>query len=273
MVAMARPAYSFPVPAKRSISRRKRLFAVAVVAMACAPSLRAQAADALPFGAGERLTYRIRTVKFGHVGSAVMTLSGPVDVRGSETILASLDASAGIAFLKGHDATRSWFDPVRMTSLRYQKTERRPFSSNVDSVEIFPGLHHWEATRGDSGSSTTDLPLDELSFLYYLRTVTLLPDSLYSFDRGFDRRRLPTTVRVIGHERLRTAIGEFETVKYEMSVTDARDFKLRNVLYLWISEDRCRLPVRIESVMSVLGNGIMTLESATTPGCSYLVSK
>jgi hypothetical protein len=58
-----------------------------------------------------------------------------------------------------------------------------------------------------------------------------------------------------------------------MSVTDARDFKLRNVLYLWISEDRCRLPVRIESVMSVLGNGIMTLESATTPGCSYLVSK
>jgi hypothetical protein len=273
MASMARRIQSFPVPIDRSVTRTNWLLALAVVAVTCATTAAAQATDALPFGAGERLTYRIRSAKFGTVGSAVMALSGPVDVRGSETILASLDASAGIAFLRGHDATRSWFDPLRMTSLRYQKIERRPFSSNVDSVEIYPGLRHWEATHGDSGTSPTDFPLDELSFLYFLRTVTLLPDSLYSFDRSFDRRRLPTTVRVVTHEHLKTAVGEFDTIKYEVSVTDARNFALRNVLYIWISEDRCRLPVRIESVMSVLGNGIMTLETATTPGCRYLVAK
>ena len=93
-----------------------------------------------------------------------------------------------------------------MTSLRYQKSERRPFSFNLDSVEIYPGLRHWES-RADSGSTASDLPLDELSFLYFLRTITLVPDSLYSFDRTFDRRRLPTTVRLLKHERVSTPLA------------------------------------------------------------------
>ena len=229
--------------------------------------------DSLPFGDGERLTFVIHTAKFGNVGKAVMALTGPVDVRGVETSVASFDASAGIAFLKGKDATQSWIDLDRMTSLRYEKTEHRPFSSARDSVEIYPALHHWEAARGDSGTTASDLPLDELSFIYFLRTVTLVPDSLYSFDRHYDKRRLPTTVRVVKHEMLTTPLGPFNTVEYEMRVVDARDYKEHGVLFLWISEDRCRLPVRIESVMPLLGNGIMTLQTATTPNCQYPQTK
>jgi hypothetical protein len=233
----------------------------------------ARATDTLPFGDGERLTFVIHTTKFGNVGKAVMALTGPVDVRGVETSVASFDASAGIAFLKGKDATQSWIDLNRMTSLRYEKTEHRPFSSARDSVEIYPDLRHWEAARGDSGTTASDVPLDELSFIYFLRTVTLLPDSIYSFDRHYDKRRLPTTVRVVKHEMLTTPLGSFNTVEYEMHVVDARDYKEHGVLFLWISEDRCRLPVRIESVLPLLGNGIMTLQTAATPNCHYAETK
>jgi hypothetical protein len=233
----------------------------------------ARATDTLPFGDGERLTFLIHTTKFGNVGKAVMTLTGPVEVRGVETSVASFDASAGIAFLKGKDATQSWIDLSRMTSLRYEKIEHRPFSSARDSVEIYPDLHHWEAARGDSGTTMSDVPLDELSFIYFLRTVTLLPDSIYSFDRHYDKRRLPTTVRVVKHETLSTPLGPFNTVEYEMHVVDARDYKEHGVLFLWISDDRCHLPVRIESVMPLLGNGIMTLQTATTPNCHYAETK
>jgi hypothetical protein len=187
--------------------------------------------------------------------------------------MASLDASAGIAFLKGRDATRSWFDPVRMTSLRYQKTEKRPFASYVDSVEIYPGLRRWDALQGDSGSTASDRPLDELSFIYFLRTLTLAPDSTYAFDRHYDKRRDPTTVRVVKHESLTTPAGVFNTVEYEMKVINARDFKSLSVLYIWVSEDRCRFPVRIESVMPLLGNGIMTLQTASSPNCPSLAKK
>jgi hypothetical protein len=240
---------------------------------ACASAISAQSIDSLPFGAGERLTFTIRTEKFGNVGQAVMSMTGPVDVRGKAAMLASFDASAGVAFLKGHDATQSWIDLTRMTSLRFEKSEKRPFSSAKDSVEIYPTLHHWEGAKGDSGTTASGLPLDELSFIYYLRTVTLVPDSVYSFDRHYDQRRIPTTVRVVKTEKLKTVVGDVNTVEYEMRVVDARNYKDHGVLYIWISQDRCRLPVRIESVMPMLGNGIMTLVTATTPNCTYVVTK
>ncbi len=260
-------------------SRRKNWIVVAAVcgligsASLSGAQPSARATDTLPFGDGERLTFLIHTAKFGNVGKAVMTLTGPVDVRGVETSLASFDASAGVLLLKGKDVTKSWIDLSRMTALRYQKTERRPFSSARDSVEIYPDLHLWQAAPGDSGTTVSDAPLDELSFIYFLRTVTLVPDSIYSFDRHYDKRRLPTTVRVVKHETLITPLGPFNTVEYEMHVVDARDYKEHGVLYLWISDDRCHLPVRIESVMPVLGNGIMTLQTATTPNCHYTETK
>src|SRR5580704_8809825 len=85
-----------------------------------APGARAQQRDSLPFACGERLAFRIRSVKIGNVGRAVMAMNGPVDIRGTTAMLATFDASAGVAFLKGSDATRSWFDPEQMTSLRYE---------------------------------------------------------------------------------------------------------------------------------------------------------
>jgi hypothetical protein len=244
-----------------------RLVGLSIGVFGCATVAGAQASDSLPFGSGERLTFGIRASKFGKVGHAVMAVTGPVDVRGVETMLVSMDTHVGVLFMKGSDANRSWIDPRRMTSLRFERHERRPFSSSDDSVEIFPDLHYWSGMHGDSGSTTGPAPLDELAFVYFLRTVSLVPDSLYSFDRHYDRRRIPTTVRFVKREILRTPAGEFNTVELEMRVKDGPDYKGEWVLRIWISEDRCRLPVRMESTAAILGAGVMTLESAVTPTC------
>ena len=232
----------------------------------------AQAPDSLPFGSGELLTYGVRASKFGKVGRAVMAVTGPVDIRGVETMLVTMDAHVHVLFMKSSDVNRSWLDPRRMTSLRYEKHERRPFSSTDDSVEIYPDLHHWSGTHGDSGSTTGAAPLDELSFVYFLRTVSLVPDSIYAFDRHYDKRRIPTTVRFVKREILRTPAGEFSTVELEMRSKDGVDYKDEWILRLWISEDRCRLPVRMESAVALLGTGVMTLESAVTPRCGAIVT-
>ncbi len=61
-----------------------RILALLSALLACTAGVGAQAPDSLPFGDGERLTrIRIRASKLGTVGHAVMTLSGPVDVRGT----------------------------------------------------------------------------------------------------------------------------------------------------------------------------------------------
>ena len=225
--------------------------------------------DSLPFGSGERLTFRIRATKFGTIGHAVMAVTGGEYIRGVETMLVSMDTHMGVLFMQGSDANRSWIDPTRMTSLRFEKHQRRPFSSTDDSIDIYPDLHHWSGagTHADSGSTTGPAPLDELSFLYFLRTVSLVPDSIYSFDRHYDKRRVPSTVRVVKREVVHTPAGDFNTVELEVQVKDGVDWKDEWTVRYWISEDRCRLPVRMESAVPILGAGVMTLESAVTPTC------
>ena len=141
--------------------RCRSLVGLLATLLAGATGASAQASDSLPFGSGERLTFGIRATKFGTIGHAVMAVTGPEYVRGVETLLVSMETHMGVLFMKGSDANRSWIDPRRMTSLRFEKHQRRPFSSVDDSISIYPDLHFWSGTHGDSGRIAHEAPLRE----------------------------------------------------------------------------------------------------------------
>jgi hypothetical protein len=242
------------------------LLVLLLLLLAAAP-LRAQAAtDApavrdLPFAIGERLEYGVRVGGMGTIGTGVMWIEGPVEVRGRDVWLLRFDFQAGRGPLKAIDRTRSWIDPRRMAVLRFSKEERHPLSRHAESVELFPETRSWsEAGRG-AGVSTTDAPLDELSFLYFLRTIPLDADTALRFDRHFDAARNPTSVRVVGREVLKTEAGEFATVVLEMRVRDPRRYRGDGVIRVHLSDDADRIPVRIESRMPVVGAAVMTLRA------------
>jgi hypothetical protein len=203
----------------------------------------------------------------GTVGRAQMAISAWADVRGTNTLLASFSTRIRVAFMKGSTEGRSWIDPLRMTSLRYVEDEHRPFSSERDSVEIDPARRHWAGLNGDSGSTATDQPLDELSFIYFLRTVDLVPDSLYSYDRFYDQRRTPTTVRMVRRDTLREAFGSVSALVVDMNVKDKVGRGGDKNIRLWFSDDWCRTPLRIETSLPYLGRGVMTIDSASRHGC------
>jgi hypothetical protein len=101
--------------------------------------------------------------------------------------------------------------------------------------------------------------------MYFLRTLPLTPDTVYTFTRHFDPARSPTTVRVIRRETVTTGAGEFQTALVEMRVKDPRRYRGEGVIRINISDDPCRLLVRIESAMPLVGAGVLTLESHTHP--------
>ena len=253
----------------RSMQALRAARAVWVLATLLAPKLaEGQTPNPRPFGVGERLVFVVSTARSNKIGEAVMTLSGPIDVRGTQAVLSSFDTNIRVAMMKASNNSKSWFDAGDMTSLRFTKRARRPFSSQDDSVEVFPDRHRWESAHDVTGPVGSDHPLDELSFIYFLRTTFFEPDSTYSFERHYDVRRSPTTIRVVKHETLQTHAGKFETTELEMRVKDGAEYKGDGVLHIWISDDACRLPVRIESAMPLLGVGILMLDSAVTPSCS-----
>ena len=84
---------------------------------------RAQATE-LPFGVGERLRYRVSVGKLGTIGEGVMSVDGPVDVRGTPTLVLRSEIHARVGLIKTTERAESWIDPTRMAALRYQKRNR-----------------------------------------------------------------------------------------------------------------------------------------------------
>jgi uncharacterized protein DUF3108 len=224
-------------------------------------NLTAQAPTELPFGPGEQLTYTVRVSKLGTVGRGTMTVDGPVTVRDVETYVLRFSLRARFGFLTAEDRTSSWIDPQRMATLRFHKHERHPLSKYDEKVELFPQDGHWERSPSDTGVSPTDAPLDELSFIYFVRTLPLVPDTTYELTRHFESGRNPIQVKVVRRDTLITEAGTFPTVFVELRVKDPRRYRGDGVIGIHLSDDRFRIPVRITSSMPVLGATVLTLAS------------
>ena len=218
-----------------------------------------------PFSVGERLTYGVRVGSMGAVGKGEMSVGGPVDVRGIEVLVLRSEMKAGVGFIKGTGLTQSWLDVDRMAALRFVKDERRIFSRHRDSVEVFPETRRWMAADRTSGATPTGAPLDELSFIYFIRTLPLTSDTTFEVSRHFDAERNPVGLRILGRETISTSAGEFETVAVEMRVKDPRHYRGEGVIRVHLTDDACRLPVRIESTIPDVGKTVLTLESAVRP--------
>lgn len=224
----------------------------------------AQEGDTLPFRIGEHLEYRVNVSRFKASGRSSMSVEGPVDVRGTSTFLLRFDFRAGLGPFKAIDRTESWLDPRRMAVLRFHKSERHPLSSGKQEIELFPEEQRWEGKAGAAGDSPTHLPLDELSFIYFIRTLPLDSDTTDTFDRHFQRDRNPISVRVLGRDTVATGIGDLPTIHVEMRVRDpARYGESEGVIRIHFTDDHRRLPARIESEMPVVGRAVMTLEAVT----------
>ena len=175
---------------------------------------------ALPFSVGEKIDYEVRLGNGDKVGTATMWIEGPVDVRGTSTYLLRFDSRVRIALLSAVSRSSSWFDPVRGSALRFTKHEQNPLTRNDESVDFYPDQKEWKTASGETGTSPTNTPLDELSFMYFIRTLPMTPGATYQLDRHFDLARNPTTVNVIRREMIPTPMGELRTVLVEMHVRD-----------------------------------------------------
>ncbi|HEX7981330.1 MAG TPA: DUF3108 domain-containing protein [Gemmatimonadaceae bacterium] len=233
---------------------------VALVATtAFAPVATAQESP-LPFAVGERLEYvgKVRGIS----GKGSMWIDGPVLVRGVSTYELHFDFTARVGPMSVTQRTVSWLDPERMAVMRFAKHERRLLARHEEDVELFPTERRWRAKDGESGESPTDAPLDELSFIYFIRTLPLGADSTFSFSRHFDAQRSPTTVRVLGHELITTFAGPVPTTVVEMRVRDPEHYRGEGTIRFSISDDPCRIPLRIESTIPDAGTVVLTLASS-----------
>ncbi len=248
----------------RAQSRRSsaRAALVACALLIARPAAAQLAPSRPPFPLGEALEYEVHVARGGNVGKGQMRVEGPVIERGITTWKLVFEMEAGMGPMRALDRTISWLDPVRFASIRFQKTERHPLSRSQEHVTMDLAEGTWreaDAAQDETHRLGSLLPLDELSFIYFLRTLPLDKDTTYHFDRHFDARRNPTIVRVRGLELVETRAGIFRTRVVEMVVIDPKRYRGRGTIKFNLDIADCHVPVRIQSSMPLLGATTLTL--------------
>lgn len=246
-------------PSERATGRRlPRLCALllCVVLLRAAPL---QAEEGLPFAPGEKLTFNLKWLVFP-AGQAVLEILPLTQIDGTRALHYVLHARSNAfvdAFYKVRQRIDAFTDLRVTRSLLYRKKQiegsaRRDVAVTFDWSQ---GTAQY-ASFGQKEAPVAVVPgtFDPLSILYYARRCTFQAD---------DEISGPVT------DGKKTVIGKARVVKRETITVDGRTYdtlllepELKHIggvfekspnagIKLWVTADRRRLPVKIQSKVAV----------------------
>lgn len=217
-----------------------------------APALAQDGAGAVtrvPYGVGERLEY---DVKFGKlkVGSGSMEVTDVQTVRGHETWHTVFSVKGGTFFYRVNDKYESWIDRRTGNSLRFVQDLNEGRRDVERKFEIFPERSAFVEGDEDSTQTSVRNPLDDGSFLYFLRTIPLAVGETYTFERYFRPDRNPVTIKVLRREHIRVPAGEFDAIVVQPIIKAKGIFSENGHAEVWLSDDENRIMLQMKSGLS-----------------------
>ena len=104
-------------------------------------------------------------------------------------------------------------------------------------------------------------PLDDISFLYFVRTLPLEVGDVYTFDRYFKESGNPVEIRVLRRETVEVPAGVFEAIVVHPTFQTSGMFSDGGEAELFFTDDESRTLVYMKTKLSI-GNLTLHLESA-----------
>ena len=121
--------------------------------------------------------------------------------------------SGGIPFARVEDSFQSWIDLRSLVSRRFIKDQKEAGYEKYQHFEFFPEERRFE--RGDNdetGILPTSLPLDDISFVYFVRSLPLEVGREYTLHRYFQESGNPVVIRVLRKDTVEVPAGTFNTI-------------------------------------------------------------
>lgn len=222
-------------------------------------------AAAVPFGPGERATYQVRLAGVG-VGQGSLDILGTETVDGHRTYHARMVISGGVPLARVDNRLDSWIDVRGLFSRRYQEKKREVRYRRDRIYDFYPERGVYRRRGNDEmWPLPTNRPLDDLSFLYYARTLPLLVGDTYTLNQYFKREGNPVVLRVLRRETVRVPAGTFRTIVLRPVIQTDGLFGEGGQAEVYLSDDERRILVMIRSRIPVVGALTMHLESYRPP--------
>lgn len=218
----------------------------------------------LPFGVGETAEYQ---VKLGgvSVGSGSLAVLGRENVRGESTLHLRMAIAGGIPLARVDDKYDSWIDEDGLFSRRFRQNLHQVRYRRDRTYDFYPERREWVRENGDTGALASERPLDDLSFLYYARTLPLNVGETYRLNRYFKEDGNPVVLHVVRRETVRVPAGTFETVVVRPVIKTDGLFGEGGQAEVFFTDDARRIPVLVKSRVPVIGSLTMHLKGYTPP--------
>ena len=212
------------------------------------PSAIISEAPKRPFGVGERLEYEVR---FGpvRVGSGSLAVEAIDTLRGRQVWYTTFRIKGGTFLYKVDDLAESWFDTKTFSSLRYKQDYSEGGRKRKVTFEIFPERSTFKY-EGEPEQPSVPFPLDETSFLYFVRTIHLEVGKTYDFNRYFRPDRNPVRLKVLRRERVRVPAGTFDALVVQPIIKTPGIFSQNGNAQIWLSDDANRMMLQMKSNLS-----------------------
>jgi hypothetical protein len=231
---------------------------------------------------GERLVYDVTWLGI-RAGQATLEVRGVVNLDGHQAYHLVTTAQSGplvSKIYKVDDRTVSYLAPEPMRALRFEKhlregryrhSSRTEFDHEkgivtfryLDFSQVPKEITRLEEAERYGKYVSQEFPLtpgalDELSVLYYVRSLPLTAGTTVLARVFASRKNWDLEVKVLGRETLQTVLGPRQTVVVEPLLKFEGVFQQKGRMTVWITDDTDKVPVQMKSEVKI-GSFVSTL--------------
>lgn len=185
-----------------------------------------------------------------HVGSGTMALTVGDSLRGHATLHAVFQLRAGFFLLRVDDLMESWFDSSTLTTVRFVQRLREGRYRADRVFELYPERSTYVQAGEPEQASVAD-PLDDLSFLYFLRTIPLEVGRRYEFHRYFQPAGNPVVISVLRREQISVPAGTFDAIVVRPEIATDGLFSQNGQAEVWLQADAPHAVLKVHARLSV----------------------
>ncbi len=227
------------------------------------------------FKEGEILKYKL---KYGFITAAEATikvLASDLKFDDKPTYRLNVDASTSGTFdifYKVRDRYDSYIDKDNLTPYFYQENIREANYKRQDKARFYQDGKKVVANSGTFTTPTTQT-FDLVSAYYFARSLDITKlkvGDLFKLNYFLGDEISQLQIEYVGKEVIKSKLGNIRCLKFSPSIKPGRIFKKDSKLYLWITDDGNRVPVKAEVEILV---GSVTLEIKSAEGLKYPIGK
>jgi hypothetical protein len=198
-----------------------------------------------PFAVGDSLEYSAK-LGFIRLGTGYIQIPGIDTVQGVPNFVFRFALTGGNFLYRLDSVLESRTGVFDLKSRRYESVTDENGTIRKQRYDIYPDSGFYRQNGEADPKPTTDHPLDDAAFLFFVRTVPLQVGETYRLDYYFRKEKNPLVLRVEKREKMDLPDGtSVDCLVVWPIIGDRGLFAERQQARVWLTDDTRRIPVQI----------------------------